>query len=106
MIERKKIRVFVDEVVRQFRPQRVILFGSYAYGRPTDDSDVDLLVIMRHRGLGVQQAALIRQRIRAGFPLDLVVRTPAKIRQRIEMGDSFILEVLAKGKVLHEAGRP
>ena len=49
MIERNKIQAFVDEVVRQFQPERVVLFGSYAYGQPTEDSDVDLLVIMDTR---------------------------------------------------------
>jgi predicted nucleotidyltransferase len=105
MIQREKIQAFVDEVVRQFHPERVLLFGSHAYGRPDGDSDVDLLVIMRHRGAGAQQAARIRQRVRAGFPLDLIVRSPADVRQRLKMGDSFIREILSKGRVLHEAGR-
>ena len=105
MIARDKIRAFVDEVVRRFQPERVVLFGSYAYGQPTADSDVDLLVIMRHKGAGAEQAARIRQMIRSGFPLDLIVRSPANIRQRVKIGDSFIREILEKGQVLHEAGR-
>ncbi len=103
MIPRDKIQAFVDEVVRNFQPERVILFGSYAYGKPNSDSDVDLLVIMRHRGHSVEQASRIRQRVRAGFPLDLLVRSPAKIRERIKIGDSFIEEILEKGQVLHAA---
>ena len=103
MIARDKIRAFVDEVVRRFQPERVVLFGSYAYGQPTADSDVDLLVIMRHKGAGAEQAARIRQMIRSGFPLDLIVRSPANIRQRVKIGDSFIREILEKGQVLHEA---
>jgi predicted nucleotidyltransferase len=105
MTVRQKIRAFVDELVRRFQPERVVLFGSHAYGFPDDGSDVDLLVIMPHRGHSARQAALIRQQVRAGFPLDLIVRSPAKLRQRIKMGDSFLCEVLSKGKVLYEAGR-
>lgn len=105
MIERQKIRAFVDEVVRRFQPERVVLFGSYAYGRPDADSDVDLLVVMRHQGAGAEQAARIRHVVRSGFPLDLIVRSPANIRQRVKMGDSFIREILEKGQVLHEARR-
>lgn len=105
MIERKRIKGFVDEVVRHFQPERVVLFGSHAYGRPHPDSDVDLLVIMRHKGSGAVQAARIRQRVRSAFPLDLLVRTPREIRQRVRMGDGFIREILEKGQVLHEAGR-
>ena len=103
MIDRKTIRAFVDEVVRRFRPERVVMFGSYAYGQPRADSDVDLLVIMRHRGAGAEQAARIRQAVRSGFPLDLIVRSPAQIRRRVRIGDSFIREILENGQVLYEA---
>ena len=106
MIETKKIRAFVAALVREFRPQRVVLFGSYAAGKPRPDSDIDLLVVMPHRGVGAEQAARIRQRIHPGFPLDLVVRSPAAIRRRLKMGDGFIREILETGKVLHEAGGP
>jgi predicted nucleotidyltransferase len=47
MISRDDIRAFVDQVVRRFHPTRIILFGSYAYGEPTPDSDVDLLVVIQ-----------------------------------------------------------
>ena len=102
-IDRQRIRSFVDEVVRRFQPERVVLFGSYAYGCPDADSDVDLLVVMRHHGEGPEQAARIRRVVQSGFPLDLIVRSPANIRLRVKMGDSFIREILDKGEVLHEA---
>ena len=103
MIERNRIQAYVDEVARRFQPERVVLFGSHAYGQPSVDSDVDLLVVMRHQGAGPDQAARIRQAVRSGFPLDLIVRSPANIRQRVKMGDSFIREILERGQVLHEA---
>jgi predicted nucleotidyltransferase len=81
MIDRDTIRAFVGEVARQFHPQRVVLFGSYASGKPHADSDVDLLVIMWHKGHAAVQAAEIRKRLRAGFALDLPVRSPKVIRQ-------------------------
>jgi predicted nucleotidyltransferase len=79
------------------------MFGSYAAGKPHADSDVDLLIVMKHRGAAAEQAARIRRSIRAGFPLDLIVRSPAAIRRRIAMGDGFIREILEKGKILHES---
>ncbi len=106
MIERKKIDAFVDSVVRQFKPERVVLFGSHVSGRTGADSDVDLLVIMRHSGPAARQAALIRQSVRSGFPLDLIVRTPEKIRRRLAMGDGFIREILENGRVLYEDRHP
>jgi predicted nucleotidyltransferase len=102
MIDRKKIKAFVGEVARQFQPQRVVLFGSYAYGRPGADSDVDLLVIMPHKDHPAVQAAEILKRIRAGFPIDLIVRSPREIRKRLAMDDFFITEILERGKTLYE----
>lgn len=102
MVTTSRIRDYVGKVVREFHPDRVVMFGSHAYGKPRKDSDVDLLVVMQHGGAAVEQAARIRRSIRAGFPLDIIVRSPAEIRKRLAMGDGFIREVLEKGKVLHE----
>ena len=62
MVSREQIQAFVDQVVRRFRPARVILFGSYAYGDPTEDSDVDLMVIMHHGGSGANAGRRRRRR--------------------------------------------
>ncbi len=103
MVKRQNIRAFVKRVADEFHPKRVILFGSYAYGRPTPDSDVDLLVVMPHDGPAAVQAAEIRKRVRAGFPMDLVVRSPAEIDRRLAMDDFFIREVIERGKPLYES---
>ena len=102
MVTRQTIHAFVEKVATQFRPERVILFGSYARGKPTADSDVDILVVMPHRGSPTVRAAEIRKRIHAGFPLDLVVRSPAEVRRRLAMDDCFIREVLEEGLPLYE----
>lgn len=102
MVKRENIRAFVKQIVAQFHPRRVILFGSYAYGRPTPDSDVDLLVVMSHKGHPAVQAAEIRKCVRAGFPLDLVVRSPEEIQRRLTMGDFFISEIMEQGQPLYE----
>lgn len=103
MVTRRQIRAYATEIAREFRPRRIILFGSYAYGKPTRDSDVDLLVIMPHKGRGGEKAVEIRLKLRAPFPMDLLVRSPQKIRRRLAMGDFFIEEILDKGEVLYEA---
>lgn len=103
MISRASIQRFVDQVVRQFRPTKVILFGSYAYGRPTEDSDVDLMLIMPHRGPSAKTATRVRLACPRGFPMDLMVRSPAEVRRRIRMGDAFLKEITTKGIVLHES---
>jgi predicted nucleotidyltransferase len=103
MVSRRTIKKFADEVVRRFKPRRIILFGSYAYGRPTEDSDVDLLVIMPCKHRRVRMSLKIRQAVDYAFPLDLLVRTPAEMRQRLRWGDCFLQEIVSKGKVLYEA---
>jgi predicted nucleotidyltransferase len=105
MITRRQIQEFADKVAREFRPRKIILFGSYAYGCPTEDSDVDLLVIMPFRGRANKKAVEIDLRVRRSFPMDLLVRTPAKVRQRVKLGDWFMREILEKGKVLYDAAR-
>ena len=77
--------------------------GSYAYGEPTEDSDVDVLVIMPFNRKRGRKSLEIRQRIPADFPLDLIVRTPQFIARRLQWGDCFVEEILARGNVLHEA---
>jgi len=106
MIQANRIRRYVTEIVREFHPERVILFGSHADGSPRKDSDVDLLVVMPHSVPAVEQAARIRRKLPAGFPLDLIVRSPRMVRKRLQMGDDFLRGILEHGKVLHEAGRP
>ena len=103
MVAMRDIKSFSDAVAREFHPDRIILFGSHARGEAGRNSDVDLLVIMRHRGHPIDKTVEIRQRIHSPFALDLLVRSPAKIRQRIEMCDWFIREIMEQGQVLYEA---
>src|SRR5437588_11263591 len=105
MISRQAIKRYCEAIAREFKPQRIILFGSYAYGSPTKDSDVDVLVILRHRRHASRRPSLeIRRRISAGFPVDILVREPSEISKRLRWGDSFIGEIMAKGLVMYEAG--
>lgn len=92
----------VQQIVAQFRPLRVILFGSYAYGFPGPASDVDVLVVMETPLREAEQAVQICQAIEYHFALDLLVRTPATLQRRLALGDPFLQEVLSKGIVLYE----
>lgn len=97
------IRRFARQLGERFRPHRIILFGSYAYGQPHADSDVDLLVIMPASS-EVNQAIRMELAFEPVFPLDLIVCTPAKVKRRLAEGDSFLEEIMARGKVLYEKG--
>ena len=101
-----EIHALVERIGAEFRPEKVILFGSHAYGTPSEDSDVDLLVIMDHRSSGIAQALEIVRRVRSRIPVDLVVRTPQEMRKRLEWNDFFLKEVVKRGEVLYESAHP
>jgi predicted nucleotidyltransferase len=98
------IRRVVRQIAERFHPDKIILFGSYAYGQPHAESDVDLLVIMPTRN-AIDQAIRIDLAFERPFALDLHVRTPYQIKQGLKDGDCdwFLREVMEKGKVLYEA---
>jgi predicted nucleotidyltransferase len=95
------IRRFAREVAKRFHPHKIILFGSHAHGHPHADSNVDILVVMPTRN-PIRQALRIDRAIDPPFPLDLIVRAPETLAWRLEEGDSFLQEVMTKGKVLYE----
>jgi predicted nucleotidyltransferase len=97
----------IDHVVRQiverFQPRQVILFGSYAYGEPRPGSDVDMLVVMDAPGKEAEAAVRVCQTIDYHFGLDLIVRSPQKLTERLALGDPFLREIVSRGKVLYDA---
>lgn len=98
-----EIKRLCDRIVREFKPEKIILFGSHAYGKPQWDSDVDLLVIMPFKGRHTRKAIEILDRLNPTTALDLLVRTPLQIEKRLAMGDFFMREIIDRGKVMYEA---
>ena len=97
-VARRQIEAYCRVVAREFKPEKIILFGSYAYGKPTKDSDVDLVVIMPFRGRDTKLACKIQLRVGAPFPMDLLVWRPGRFSRM----QSFNREVLERGKVMYE----
>jgi uncharacterized protein len=105
-VSRSAINAVVKRIAGQFDPERIILFGSYAYGRPTPDSDVDLLVVLQTgERPRAKQLEIVRALSPHPFGMDILVRTPAQLKKRIAMGDYFLREITAKGQVLYERPR-
>jgi uncharacterized protein len=93
-------------IAREFHPDKIILFGSWAYGKPDTDSDIDLLIVMPFEGSPFRQAGTILNRVIQAvgvLPLDLLVRTAEQLDERLALGDGFVRDILARGKVLYEA---
>jgi len=103
MVAMNQIEEFGRRIGEEFAAEKVILFGSYARGNASPDSDVDLLVIGPFPGRSVDKSVEIQMKLRPAFPVDLLVRTPEKVRERIAMGDTFMQEVLRQGRILYEA---
>jgi len=102
------IKKIVDILVKEYHPDKIILFGSYAYGKPTEDSDIDLLIIKaidekRRIDRIVEVRRLVHNSIkRIGIPFSPIVLTKEELYNRLEIGDDFIEEITNKGKVLYE----
>ncbi len=96
------IRRFAYRIGERFLPDKIILFGSYAYGKPHEESDVDLLVIMRTKG-AIDHSIRIKMAFEPLFSLDLIVRTPRQIQRGLKDDNWFLREIIEKGKVLYEA---
>ena len=109
--ERKRIplrviRALVNHIAEKFSPDEIILFGSYAYGKPTPWSDVDLLVIMATpRGELETTLEIVDSLPPTLFSIDILARDRQTIEQRKAMGDAFMHEIINKGKTLYARPR-
>ena len=97
------IKRLTELLIEAAKPKRIIMFGSYAFGTPAEYSDLDLLVIMRYVGSGLRKAVEILNRVKPRIPVDLVVRTPEEIQERMKANDFFLAEIFSRERVLYEA---
>lgn len=102
MIPMRDIQRYCDGIAAAFKPQRIILFGSYAYGKPTADSDVDVMVVMPKKRYRRDLDTRVRRKVPAGFAVDVLVEPDDKLKRRIADRESFILDITEKGRVMYE----
>ncbi len=101
------IRAVAQRIAERFHPEKIILFGSYAYGQPRPESDVDLLVVMDTSLREWQQRLEISRALSPRpFPMDIIIRTPQQLEERLALGDPFLREITTQGKVIYERHRP
>jgi predicted nucleotidyltransferase len=104
MASESEIQTLADKIVREFHPEKIILFGSHARGDTRPDSDVDLLVIMDSDQHPSRIAAEITYRVHPRrYPLDLIVRSPQLVDTRLKMNDWFMRDIMREGRVLYAA---
>ncbi len=109
MVKSKKIRKVILDIAEKIRknydPERIILFGSFAYGNPTRDSDIDMLIVKRTRKKSMDRWFTLKKLCQdpdRGIPFSPLVFTPKELHHRLSLGDQFIKEILQKGQVLYE----
>jgi len=106
-IPMRAIRAVAKQIAERFQPEKIILFGSYAYGKPRPESDVDLLVVMETPLHEWQQRLEISRALSPRpFPMDIIIRTPKQLEERLALGDPFLREITSQGKVIYERYRP
>lgn len=103
---RAELNKIVRQVVDAYRPEKIILFGSYAYGEPDVDSDLDLLIIKKTSERFIDRWINVRQMVSdpgRSIPFEPIVLTPEEVEERLAIGDQFIEEIVKKGEVLYAA---
>lgn len=99
--ELKKLKVITKKIVANYNPEKIILFGSYAWGKPTKHSDIDIFIVKKTKNSYQTARDIDGEIFPRPFPMDIVVYDPKKIHERLELGDFFIRDILTKGKVLY-----
>jgi uncharacterized protein len=103
---RELIQDILTKLLTSYAPQKVILFGSYAYGMPRQDSDIDLLIIKETSERFLDRWVTVRRILSDParlVPLETLVLTPQEVERRLAIGDQFLAEILDKGEVLYAA---
>lgn len=99
----KRITEITDTIVREFQPEKIILFGSWAWGTPGPDSDVDLFIVKESNERRIERERALRKKLygRRFPPMDLLVYTPSEVQRRISFEDPFVTQILTRGRVLY-----
>ncbi|MBA2124509.1 hypothetical protein B9J78_06235 [bacterium Unc6] len=98
------IKIMTEKIKQQYHPEKIILFGSYAWGNPDRHSDIDLLIVKKTKARHIDRSIKIRQILdkeNGMFALDTIVYTPDEVKRRLKIGDDFIKKIVTKGVVLY-----
>lgn len=102
MLKEKKIREVSKFVVKKFSPEKIILFGSYAWGKPNKNSDVDFCIITKTKNTSKTKREIDGAIFPRPFAIDIIIYTPKQFSDRLKEDDFFVKELSTKGKILYE----
>ncbi|MFH1258482.1 MAG: nucleotidyltransferase domain-containing protein [Elusimicrobiota bacterium] len=98
----QEIKKIAKQIIQNFKPEKIILFGSFAYGKPKPSSDVDLLIIKKSKKRKVERIKEILMKVESILPFEPLVYTPKELKERLDLGDYFFVTIVKKGKILYE----
>lgn len=101
-VPEKKIQELANKIAQIFKPKKIILFGSYAWGKPGPDSDVDLFIIAATKNTRELTREIDGSLWERTFPLDIIVYRPESVERNLKAGDFFIRNIVNKGKILYD----
>jgi predicted nucleotidyltransferase len=106
-ISQDMLQEMTQRLVAEFQPEQVILFGSHAWGKPDENSDIDLLVIVPYSDMKPVQRAIRAHRCLRGIPIpmDILVKTQAEVDEYRDVYASLECEILERGKVLYDRSK-
>jgi len=102
MIKEAEIHDVAQKIIQHYKPERIYLFGSFAWGKPTADSDVDLFIVKDTQERKFDRQLKVRRIINGSLPADILVYNKKEVQERIALGDFFIKAILKKGKLLYD----
>mgnify|MGYP001607238334 CR=1 FL=1 len=95
-----KINEIVEKIAKNYKPDKIFLFGSFAWGNPKPNSDIDLLIVKSTKNTRNLAMKIDGSLFPRSLPIDLIVYTPSQIKKEVNLEDPFILKIVNKGKIL------
>ncbi|MBM4136106.1 MAG: nucleotidyltransferase domain-containing protein [Nitrospirota bacterium] len=97
------LKNIVDKIINNFNPDKIILFGSYAYGHPTVDSDMDIMIVMDTDEKPHKRAVSVRKVLKGiGIPKDIIVKTPEEFERFKDIVGTIVYPAAHKGRIIYE----
>lgn len=98
----RKLKEITDKIVREHQPEKIILFGSFAWGKPTKDSDVDLFIVKKTEDTRTAAIKISGSLFPRFIAMDFIVYTPQQLKRELEIEEPFVNKVIKSGKILYE----
>ncbi|MBM4177400.1 nucleotidyltransferase domain-containing protein [Candidatus Gribaldobacteria bacterium] len=100
-IKQKDIEGVVTKIAKHYKPEKIYLFGSFAWGKPNYDSDVDLFIVKNTDKDRLNRDIEVQRIIKGVLPVDSLVYTPKEVAKRLDLGDFFVQDIINKGKLIY-----